>query len=244
MAGSLYQSMNFDEYVFIDNEAGDYVFNENGENNEKSSSSSGNSEGTMGIVASPSVIFAFLLSQATTFFAFNIVQALSGLWPADLVLLATTTAAFVAWYYLVRAIDAIISVHSNPRWVDGWRKVVSFISYILIVVTAAYSIQLLRLLWISGTITVIQSIVVTVAGIFIFIFTLVSFSDQFSTKELLHLKKEIAKFLQRHVERYARRLNKRQKMLKPQETIIIQSTQMMKPILSNTRTGGGLGYNN
>lgn len=201
--------VNIDEYISIEDEAEEYFSNSNSSSNSDSESTSTvndrsdrDNNAAMGIIATPTAVIAFLLGQITAFFAFNIVAALSNIWPADVLLLMTTIVGFLVWYDLARIINVIISKHSNPRWVDGWRKIVSFISYILIFTAVAYGIQMLKILWMSGGVTVVQSVVVTVAGVEIFIFVYVQVSDQFFSSELIHLQKETKALLRRHKERY------------------------------------------
>lgn len=159
------------------------------------------SRSDLGMAGSTSVIVAFVLSQVTVFFALNIVQALSSIWPSDFLLLMTCLEGFLLWYDLIRIIDYILSKHPNERWTEAWRKMLAFISYILIFICAAYAIQMLRLLWISGIITTIQSIMVTIIGISAVVFIFVIFSDQFLTRDRTHLQKEIQLLLKNHVRR-------------------------------------------
>lgn len=156
----------------------------------------------LGVFASPSLVLAFYITSITSAFALNVLQALSGIWPADVLFLITTIYGAILWYFAVRLINSgILARQPMSRWVRGWQHIVGFISHVLIFIVALYSIQMLRMLWVSGMVTVIQSIVVTVIGIEVLVFVFIAVKDQYSPEEI----KRLNRLVWNHIEKRRRR---------------------------------------
>lgn len=151
-------------------------------------------ESPLGVIASPALVLGFFITQMTAFFAFNVLQALAGIWPADLLFLMTAIYGTLLWYFAVRLINGglLRRRHRPPsRWTQGWQKIMWFVSCVLIGIVAAYSIQMLRMLWTSGLVTPVQSVVVTVIGVEVMVFVLIAVTDQYSPIESRRLQSAV-----------------------------------------------------